>query len=134
MEVYKSKYLHLAFFAEQELIEMTWLPSTDTMTEEEYKQECLNLLEIIFKFSPKRIIPDSKNMFFLVTIELQEWTNEQLFAPALKMGLNKVAVVANAEMIQQLSIEQLMEEPTATNFITRYFDSKEKAKTWILSV
>ncbi|TAE75158.1 MAG: hypothetical protein EAZ85_03005 [Bacteroidetes bacterium] len=134
MEVYKSKYLHLAFFAEQELIEMTWLPSTDEMTEEEYKQEFLNYLDIILKVRPKKIIPDTRNMFFPIVPKLQEWTNQVVFPPSLEMGLNKAAFVVSQEMIAQLSIEQTMEEHEGVKFVTRYFESKEEAKQWILSL
>ena len=134
MEVYKSKYLHLAFFAEQELIEMTWLPSTDNMTEEEYKQEFLNYLDIILKVRPKKIIADTRNMFFSIVPELQEWTNQTIFPASLEMGLNKAAFVLSQEMIPQMSIEQTMEEHEGVKFTTRYFDDKEDAKEWLLSL
>ncbi len=134
MEVYKSEYLHLAFFAEYALIEMTWLPSTEKMTEQEYKQEFLNYLDIILKLRPKKIIPDTRNMFFAIAPELQEWTNQTIFPPSLEMGLNKAAFVISQEMISQLSIEQTMQEQEGVKFVTRYFGSKEEAKEWILSL
>jgi hypothetical protein len=42
--------------------------------------------------------------------------------------------VISQEMIAQLSIEQTMEEHEGVKFITRYFDNKEEAKEWILSL
>ncbi len=134
MEVYKSKYLHLAFFAEQELIEMTWLPPTDSMTEDEYKKEFLNYLDIILSLRPKKIIADTRTMFFPIRPEIQEWINQTIFPPSLEMGLNKAAFVMSEEMISQISIEQTMEENEGVKFITRYFDNKEEAKEWILSL
>lgn len=134
MEVYNSKYLHLAFFAEQELIEMTWLPSTDQMTEEEYKQEFLNYLDIILKVRPKKIIPDTTDMLFPIAPERQDWTNHVIFPPSLEMGLNKVAFVVSKGIISQLSIEQTMEEHEGVKFMTRYFENKKEAKEWILSL
>lgn len=134
MEVYNSKYLHLAFSAEQELIEMTWLPSTDEMTEEEYKQEFINFIDIILKIRPRKAINNTKNMFFPIVPELQEWTNQVVFPPSLEMGLNKVAFVVSQEMIPQLSIEQTMEEHEGMKFVTGYFENKEEAKKWILSL
>jgi hypothetical protein len=104
------------------------------MTEEEYKQEFLNYLDIILKVRPKKIIPDTRNMFFPIAPELQEWTNQTIFPPSLEMGLNKAAFVISQEMIAQLSIEQTMEEHEGVKFITRYFDNKEEAKEWILSL
>ncbi len=134
MEVYNSNYLHLSFFPEHDLIEWTWKPTTKNMTEEEYKQEFLNYLDIILRLRPKRLLADTKDMFMPISPELQEWTNQTIFPPALEMGLNKVAFVISQELIAQLSIEQTMEESEGSKFITRYFDNKDEAKQWILSL
>ncbi len=133
MEVYKSQYMHLAFFAELELIEMTWFPSTDNMTEEEYKQELLNYLDLVLKFRPNKVIGDTRNLFFAIVPELQEWINQTIFPPILEVGVKKVAFIMSQEIVAQLSIEQTMEEQEGLKFISAYFDNKESAKDWVLS-
>ena len=134
MEFYNSKYLHLAFFAEQELIEMTWLSSTNEMTQDEYKQESLKYLSFFLEFCPKNTIADTTNMLFPIVPELQEWTNEIITAPIIEKGLKKVAIIVSKELIAQLSVEQVMEEQEAIKLTTQYFDNKEKAKEWLLSL
>jgi hypothetical protein len=133
MEIYQSKYLHLAYFAEHSLIEMTWLPATERMTDEEYKQEFLHYLGLILELQPKRILPDTREMLFQIEPKMQEWTNENIFVPSLAMGLNKAGFVVSQYIFSQMSIEQTMSESEGAKFDTRYFASKEAAKAWLLS-
>jgi hypothetical protein len=134
MEVYDSQYLNSVFFPEQELIEMNWKPSTEKMTEEEYKQETLNINDIVLKFRPKKILFDASNMFFVVVPELQEWTNREGIPVSLSVGMNKSAFVVSKDLFSQVSIEQTMEEQAGSQFINRYFDNKEDARKWLLSI
>lgn len=133
MEVYNTKYVHLAFFAEQELIEMTWLPATEEMTEEEFKQENINYISIILKLSPKNMYSDTTNLLFAIRPELQEWS-QTIIVSLIEKGLNKVAILISKDLIVQLGVEQAMEEKEASKLNTRYFDNKEEAKEWLLAV
>ena len=134
MEVYDSQYLNSVFFSEQELVEINWKPSTEKMTEEEYKQEILNINDIVLKFRPKKILFDASNMFFVVVPELQEWTNREGIPVSLSVGMNKSAFVVSKDLFSQVSIEQTMEEQAGSQFINRYFDNKEDARKWLLSI
>ncbi len=133
MEVYNSKYLHVAFFAEQRLLEATWLSETKMMNTDECKQEFLNYLDVIRKRRPSSMIVDSSNMLFTFGIEMQDWINHTIFAPALDVGVNKVAFVISKDFFAQLSTEQLMGETEGLRHTTKYFDTREAAKKWILS-
>ncbi len=134
MEVYNSQYLHSVFFPEQELIEMNWKPSTEKMTESEYKQETLNFQDILLKFRPKKILVDTRDMLFIVTPELQEWMNREIFPTSLSIGITQSAFVMSKDFFSQLSIEQTMEEREGLKFINRYFENKEEAREWLLSL
>ena len=134
MKVYESNFLRLDFSDKDKLVEITWLPDTSNMLEDDYKREFTNYLEFIMKVHPKKVIADNKTMFFPISPELQEWTNETIFPPSLEMGLNKAAFVMSPEFVAQLSIEQTMEEGEGMKFITQYFDDKTKAKEWILGL
>ncbi|WP_338767883.1 hypothetical protein WAF17_06650 [Bernardetia sp. ABR2-2B] len=133
MEVYKSKYMLLEYWEEYNLIELTWLPETENKTEEEYKEELLNYLECCIIYKPTGLISDTREYFFTVSIELQEWTNTTVFTRLLELGLSRVAFVRSPELIAQLSIEQTLEENEGSKFTTQYFDNKESAKEWIIS-
>lgn len=134
MEVYKSKYLSLEFFTETQVIEWTWFPTSSEMKKTEYQQETLNYVDIVLKYKPKKVLGDIRNMFFPIGPELQEWTNQTIFPPILEIGLKTVAFVASEEIITQLSTQQTMEEEEGSKFTTRYFNTKEEAKEWLLSI
>lgn len=133
MEVYKSKYLQIAFFVEHALIEITWLSETKYMYLDEYKQELLNFLDITHQLKPKRIIPDSRNLLYTIGPKLQEWTNQAIILPCLSIGINNVALVVSQDTFSQLSIQQMMTEAEDIKFTTKYFNTKEEAKKWVLS-
>lgn len=104
------------------------------MTEEEYKEEGAKFLEVILKYFPKKIIVDGQDMLFPVVPELQEWTNETIFAKGIAIGLNKMSIVMSKDLFTQVSVEQLIDEAKDAVLLTRYFDDKAQAKEWILSV
>jgi len=133
MIIYESKFMYLDFSEENLLIEWTWLETTSKMTDEDYKQEFLNYVELIKIHRPQRIIADSRKLDFGINPDLQDWTNQTVFPVALEMGLNKAALVLNNDLITQLSIEQTMEEVEGVKFITNYFDDLEEARKWIIA-
>ena len=118
--IYRSKFITVDYFHEDNHIETFWLPETEKMTEEEYKKEMLNWLDACQKCKPTKNIPDISDMRFVVSLE---------------MGLKWVAIVYNnPDYIAQLSIEQVMEEPKGKEFVTRWFVNKESAIDWLKSV
>jgi len=133
MEVYNSKFLHLSFFPEEEIIEMTWLPATERMTEDDYKQTSLEYLDVFLKFCPQIAIADTRTLLFPIIPELQAWTNHTIIPKCMQAGLKRIAIVINQDMILQLSVEQIMQEDEASKFQTHYFASKEAARAWCLS-
>ncbi|MFY9261776.1 MAG: hypothetical protein WAO71_14890 [Gallionella sp.] len=133
MEVYNSKYLHIAFFAEQRLIEATWLSATKTMNTDECKQEFLNYLSVVHIQKPFRLIVDSSNMYFTLSAEMQTWVNQNILMPLSSLHGQKIAFVISNDFFAKLSGEQLMNEKGGLNFNSRYFDNKEAAKQWVLS-
>lgn len=134
MTVYESDFLRLDFFKDEQLIEMIWLPALETMIEEDYKEEFMNYLTIILDVKPKKVVSDTQNMHFPISVELQEWTNQTIFPPSLEMGLNKAAFVISSDIMNQLSVEQIMEETEGIKFTTQYFTTRKEAKEWILSL
>ncbi|MFY9261775.1 MAG: hypothetical protein WAO71_14885 [Gallionella sp.] len=132
MEVYNSKYLHMAFFAEQRLIEATWLSETKMMNVAECKQEFLNYLNVIYLHQPIQLIIDSSKMYFTFSAELQTWISQNILMPPCLDG-QKLAFVISKDFFAQLSGEQLMNEKGGIKFKPHYFDNKEAAKKWLLS-
>lgn len=134
MRIYESNYLQIDSVDEQHLLELTWLPATTDMTSEEYKDEHINLLKFMLEQKTKRVLGNIKQLGFVVSPEVQEWMNENIFAPVIEKGFNKLAIVMSTEFLAQLSIEQAMEEEVGQKIITKYFDDKEEAREWITKI
>ncbi|MDD4964237.1 MAG: hypothetical protein PHI11_10010 [Gallionella sp.] len=133
MEVYKSKYLHIAFFAEQSLMELTWLSESKMMDTQDCKQEMLNYADVVRKLHPKRIVLDVRTMFFTFSSELQNWIDQTIIPSLLASGMRWVAFVVGDDFFVVLSTKQVMAEQNGIKFTTQYFDSKDAAKKWLLS-
>lgn len=134
MKLYQSNYLEIDAFDEQRLLELTWLPATADMTSEEYKDEHVELLKFMLAQNTEKVLGNIKDLGFVVSPEVQEWMNINIFIPAMEVGFNKLAVVMSAEFLAQLSIEQVMEEEVGQQIMTKYFDSIEEAREWIINV
>lgn len=134
MRVYESNYLQIDSFEEERLLELTWLSATKDMTDEEYKNEHIELLKFMLEIKSEKILGNIKELGFVVSPEIQTWMNENIFIPAMEAGFNKLAVVMSTEFLPQLSIEQVMEEEAGQKITTHYFDSIEEARDWIKKV
>lgn len=134
MQVYESRFLKVNYFEEHSMSEMIWLPETSEMSEEEYKEVFLDFLDIILKYKPTKNLPNIKEMKFGITLTLQEWTNQYIFAPVLEVGLLHSAFVVSEDFITLLSVEQVMEEPEGIKFNNRYFNNREDAWNWLVSI
>ncbi|MDD2775188.1 MAG: hypothetical protein PHU06_04460 [Gallionella sp.] len=132
MEVYKSKYLHIAFLAGQQLLEATWLSETKMMDTEECKQEFLSYLDVVRQQRPKGIVVDTQNMFFPLSAKLQDWINQTILPPLLNIGVKKTAFVTSNDFFAQLSTKQVMMEMEGLKRM-EYFNNKDVARKWVLS-
>jgi hypothetical protein len=105
------------------------------LSEDEYKSNMYIWLD--FVLSCEQVIKFNilyPNLDFTITIELQEWTNENITSITGHKGIEKVAVLVPQEVFDQimisfLAIEQTMDE-TKQLFETRYFTSEEEAMNW----
>ncbi len=133
MEIYKSKYLHMAYFAEQSLIEGTWLSETKMMDTADCKKEYLDYLDTVSKHQHTRLVVDMRTMFFTYNPEVQAWIDLAIFPSLLSLGLRRIAFVVSKDFFATLSTKQMMGELNGVKFMNGYFDSKETAKAWALS-
>lgn len=134
MKLYQSNYLEIDAFDERRLLELTWLSATSDMSAEEYKEEHVELLKFMSDQKTEKVLGNIKDLGFVVSPEVQEWMNINIFVPAMEIGFNKLAVVMSTEFFAQLSIEQVMEEEVGQQIMTKYFDNVEEAREWIVNV
>lgn len=132
MEIYDSEFLALNFFIDAQMMEMIWTKKSSNMRKENYKTEFLNYLSLAQRLKPKKLLVDSQASSFVVVPDLQSWTNEHIFLPSIKIGLQDVAFVLskNIDIFSLVSLEQTMAESNAQFFNCKYFHNKQDAFAW----
>ncbi|TAE13188.1 MAG: hypothetical protein EAZ95_11465 [Bacteroidetes bacterium] len=134
MEVYKSVYWAILYDKETHLLTPIWNSTSADMTEESYKSEMENYVELVEKYEPKQLLIDCQEFYFPIAPHIQEWIDATIFPRVLAVGVKHVAIVVPSEIIANISVQQAMEEPKGTKFVTRYFDKRTDANQWLLSV
>ncbi len=133
MNIYESKYVKMDYCDENGIFELTWLPASEDMTDEDYKVEHKEFLRIILDNKVEKVLGNVRDLAFVVNPDLQEWMNENIFIPIIKAGSMVFGLVASEQLISQLSIEQLMDEEIGKQIPTKYFSDRDEAKNWLLN-
>lgn len=121
--------------SEFHLVEHVWHKESERMSEEEYKQNFLAMIDNLPEnCTPKRYLLDHRDFLFSIVPELQEWHDKNVFAKAQTVDADfktsKIAIVTTDDFVAQLSIEQAMKEGELTEN-TRYFDNEVAAHEWL---
>ncbi|WP_020532264.1 hypothetical protein [Flexithrix dorotheae] len=132
MEVAKSAYLTILHDNEKELLEFVW-QDTSNLNDREFRKNLEMERDFVIKFKPKRILLHTQTFRMTISVETQNWVNNEVLIPWAKAGVKKVAFLMTEEWIAQLSIEQAMNEDTLHKFDTKYFKSKKEALVWLLA-
>lgn len=103
---------------------------TAEMLDEEYKEELMEVNRFCNDHKVRNMISDNREFMFPITPELQEWTNEHIFAKA--PYIDRCGLIMSSDFIGQLSIEQAVEEQKNGDFVIRFFASIPEAEAWVL--
>lgn len=131
--IHESDFIKIQYFEDKALFEFTFSDLSD-MSGDVFKKELDKQAELAESYNPLRFLFHSKNFNFSITPDIQKWTDEHIFPRYVKAGVKKFAYIFSSDFISQLSIEQVMEEQKAQEgFQTRYFDSEDKAREWLMA-
>lgn len=133
MEIYKSDYWNILYDKENKIITTIFNRLSQKMTDDIYRDEMLNYAQLVEKFRPKFLLVDSHNFEYVISTQMQHWTNEVVFPRVKAAGLQKVAITVPPNIYTQLSLEKTMTEPQAEYFITQYFSNRGDAVNWLIS-
>lgn len=132
--IYESKYQRVLYNPELSIFEEIWLPESEYMNDDIYKQEFRDILKAAQPYRGKtdKIFIDAVNAMYVVSPELQEWHNQNVFAKLIEMGVTRFAVLLSKDLFTQVSYEQTFEEAEDAGFLIEYFDDREQARRWLL--
>ncbi|MCS6821246.1 MAG: STAS/SEC14 domain-containing protein [Microscillaceae bacterium] len=116
------------------LLEITWKPTANNISETEFKAHLQSFVEAIHQHQVKRFLVDSKAGHFVMNVGIQAWHDAEIVPHYLQAQIQKIAfVVPEHNFVAAVSIEQTFDETQAQQLQTRYFDNLASARAWILS-
>lgn len=101
------------------------------MTEEECKNEFTAIAQNAEKMKVRGLLASTLNFQFVISPQVQEWTDKNIFPQYLASGIRKIAYIVPTDFFVNVSIEQLMDEEKGKEFQVVFFDTREKAIEWL---
>lgn len=134
VEVGKSKFIEVFYDAKTKIYHARYLSATIDMTNEEWREQMMELKEIIEKYRPEYIIDDNRERLYGYSPEMQEWTLNLFTELWNRIGLKKYAQIIPKEIIGKLTSMQI-EELAVNDFEMQYqykmVEDYESALSWI---
>ncbi|WP_299455671.1 hypothetical protein [uncultured Microscilla sp.] len=129
-KVFENRFIRLSFHEESKVIKFIW-ENTLGLMEADFKEVCQIQTEYVERCAAKSILIDNTNFGFPIDPELQEWVNDNCLEKWLHLNIRKIAITTTREIIAQLSVEQIWEEPIGQKFNVRFFDTANEAEAWL---
>lgn len=130
-QVLSHNLADLYFDSETSYFEERWKSATEHATDEDFMSYQYQKLDVAKQCLPKLFLCDTRNFKYVITLEMQEWTDKVMMGFWHNSPLEKLAFLVSTELISQLSIELAMDE-SSHKFPIHYFDSKEKSIEWLM--
>ena len=129
--LYKSDFEEYFMILEKDILFAKWFPKSEEMSDQDFKNEMQNEIDFVRTFQIKKYLIDVQDFRFVMSNELQEWTDQNVNTKLDQLGLQKLAYVASKDFIAQVSIQMTMDESVKQNYDTRFFETFEEAMTWL---
>ena len=134
-QVYASPYLIAFFDTETKIYSSEYLPATETMTDQQWKELMQEVVNIIEKCKPDNIIDDNRERHYAYSPDMQKWTLSLFTDSWNKIGLKKYAQITPREILGKLTthqIEELASNEFHMNYKVKIVDDFESALSWII--
>jgi len=133
MEIYRSNYIIRTFDEKNRLMTSIWLKATKDMDEKEFKEEMLNLADLILKYKAVYLLSDTKELGFPIIPEIQKWIVQNIAPKFVEAKLKKQAIIILNELYAQVSMEQTIDDVNEKklDMQAKFFDNHDDAKIWI---
>ena len=128
---FDNEYLHIWIDEEVSMVKSDWKSKSIEMTNEEFKELGIIMLDAIKKHSLKKLFSDTRDFQYTISPEIQGWFAENVIVPCCAHSLKYVAYLISKDVFSQLSVEQLMDENKDLGLTTRYFEDEQEAVDWL---
>lgn len=128
---FENEFLSLKDMPEGYIL-LHWKKSSERMRIEEYKACVRKYAEAIEALQRPLFLVDTREFLFTISPKVQEWINQKIFPKNIEDGLRRMAILTSSDFLSQLSVEQTLHENPSLGFASHFFDSEEKALSWLL--
>ena len=125
----KSTYQQFEYCAQRRILINRWNYVEHIIPEDILKEELNILTGLVEAYSPRTVIGVLTHLKQPMKPEIQDWTNAQLLPRVVITGVKKLGYVVSPDLFTQVSVEQGMDDATAT-LQAGYFDDENKAIQW----
>ncbi|OJJ15673.1 hypothetical protein BKI52_37960 [marine bacterium AO1-C] len=127
-----TKFNTYYFYEEQGLFLFDYKPSTEFMSQEEFKSFVEELKELTTQKKPRFMVDYSVHRLYIVEPEMQEWTVQQLGPAWIGFGLEKYCQILAKDLVSNLSGQQTVQEAhkIPNMFETKFFEHMDDALAW----
>lgn len=109
--LYDGKYIKAYLYPDLSLMTYHWKSANFAMTDAEYQDTMRQLLQLLSEHKPVNLIADFRESEYVVVPTMQVWLSEHIIKPAVQISMKKLFLVLRKEdLIQELSLEQILEE------------------------
>ena len=124
MSISKPQY-SITYHGPEKLVVLTWLPETQRMTDQDFKDGILAFADCALQHSARCLIIDMREFGFRPSSEAQVVRDEVVVPKYIKAGVKKIAWIWPGE-----SGDGMTETPYG-KYENRYFNTADEASTWL---
>ncbi len=112
---------------------LTWLPTTNGMTQDDFKQEVTLRLNTVREYGISKLVADDREFNYTVTPVVQEWVADSFKRILGDLNLKRHAIVVPEGFFAQISVEQTFEEveQKKMTYQVKHFSNLNMANNWV---
>jgi hypothetical protein len=113
------------YFKTERLVELTWLPGTKGMTDQDFKEDLLVFAEAALQHRASRLIIDMRQFMGQPSAEVGAWRDDVIVPKYEKAGVKKIAWIWPGVSADETG--------TGAGYQQRYFEARDEAINWCVA-
>jgi hypothetical protein len=132
--LFQNNYLTIIHQKPANSLYTYWTTDFD-MEDVDYRAALLKYLDFVRSTQAENVLIEASKSTYSVPVETQEWINENIYLPAIQMGVKRLAYVVSKDFFTQLSLELIVEDTNKVEydklFKQRFFTQVSEATAWL---
>jgi len=130
MKKYQNNIQTIEYQEDKKLLTQVWTKESKRISEKEFQAEMLELARFFHYTQPTRVLIDMRDFYFVVSLELQTWVNENVNSKLASMN-TRTAFVVSPDLFTAISVEQTLDEKSGAKMSRNFFEDIQLAKDWL---